>query len=118
MNNATPVLKTTWASELTGFFSPLLSQTYLRRTGGICAPEPARGRQISAITTYQCACSSLFRRIGKHETWALRITNFDAPQAGGGLVLSDLARDHFPQRVYLAGRSPPETDCRHQAMQQ
>jgi len=32
-------LETTWASELTVFFSPLLSQTYLRRTGGICALE-------------------------------------------------------------------------------
>src|SRR6266568_1395083 len=40
------VLKTTWTNRLTGFFSPPLSQTYLRRTGGICAPESARGRQI------------------------------------------------------------------------
>ncbi len=38
------VLKTTWTNRLTGFFSPPLSQTYLRRTGGICAPESARGR--------------------------------------------------------------------------
>jgi hypothetical protein len=31
--------------RLTGFFSVPLYQTYLRRTGGICAPESARGRQ-------------------------------------------------------------------------
>src|SRR6266513_1737197 len=39
-------LKTTWTNRQTGFFSRPLSQTYLRRTGGICAPESARGRQI------------------------------------------------------------------------
>jgi hypothetical protein len=32
-------------SSHTGFISLPLYQTYLRRTGGICAPESARGRQ-------------------------------------------------------------------------
>jgi hypothetical protein len=39
------VLKTTWVRWVTGFISLPLYQTYLRRTGGICAPESARGRQ-------------------------------------------------------------------------
>ena len=44
--DAKVALKTTWMNGLTVFFSPLLSQTYLSRTGGICAPESARGRHL------------------------------------------------------------------------
>src|SRR5437870_10273484 len=59
VNYTQPVLKTTWTYGLTVFFSPLVSQTYLRRTGGICAPESARGRHPEQVKPGRASrCSS------------------------------------------------------------
>ena len=58
--------KTSWAFWLVGFGSPAVYQTYLRRTGGICAPESARGRLNPAFVFVLVGDGKLTNRVNMY----------------------------------------------------